>query len=259
MATKLIVFGPQTGHRWWRRRNDNVDFFGSRASWIQVPAKLREYVQFGSTIFDAEGSKKPDREFRVFGHGSQEESVARIRPYEEHRRVLLNHSTNWLVRFPKPFSSPQVVVRPWIMDINVEGGRYGENTGYHGLTLEAYDIKHETFRIRVKIPASGRLWFVRIAYVAYDASSSNMGFWAEQCHWVYGKDHPTLLGFPTAKFRRQPAIASMISSFATATEKNARVNVRYAACRDGIIVHGHSWSDTILANLSYLTLAIANE
>ncbi|KAI9799596.1 MAG: hypothetical protein M1833_003911 [Piccolia ochrophora] len=262
VGTKLNVGDPHRANRVWEGRNDKVLFYDSRLSWIEIPTKLRERVQFSWTTLDVEGSNGKGRVFTP-GMGEQEAP-----PFSPGMRQY-ECSTAWLVRFPQSFASNDVVVRPWIMDFDVSYKQGVFPTLRNWLALEVEEITHDKFRMRIRAPDDRWVSHVRIAYAAYQAGLSIDGFHNEQYHLdVPGRDQfdpqnhdfkPCYFPFPRGKFGRRPAVTAMMSMYRFATWRNYRADMHFATSRDGVVIQGRSWGDTILLGLKFEILAIANE
>ena len=262
IGTRLNAGDPHRANRIWeprcrdKHRLFEVEFYDSRLSWIQIPDKLLDRVQFSWTTFDSEGLNKDGRYWpRVFAPGMEEQT-----PTKSDRNMV----RQWIVKFPRPFATDNVDVRPWILDMNIKG----ESVATNGINLEVDEISKEKFRITVKVAFQADLWYLRIGYVAYEKNISIGGFHIDTYRvvvpYVYKQAprhryKPSYFPFPPGTFHRRPAVAAMMSLFSMKTQWNYRADVRFAVTRDGVVVQGASWSDTIIMELKFQILAISND
>ncbi|KAK3934440.1 hypothetical protein QBC46DRAFT_427489 [Diplogelasinospora grovesii] len=254
LSTRLNVGDPHRANRVWEKRNDEANFYNSKLSWIEIPSKLRERVQFSWTTLDFEGN-----DYRVFNPGMPEGRGKPIYSTSEGKRC-----TWWHVKFPKSYATDKVAVRPWIMDV------FSQTAGSHiGVRLEVDEVSREGFRMIVLLPTYGWLQYIRIGYVAYEEGANIEGFHEGQDHLdvpTRNQNQPqnhsfraTYYAFPAGKFRRRPAAAAMLKMYWLNSHWNYRADTRLAVSRDGFVIQGCSWADTILCDLKGQVIAIANE
>lgn len=252
-ATKLRVGDSHNANRVWEKRNDQVDFYDAKSSWIEVPSKLRDRIQFGTTTADDEGGQNPMRIKQVVTPGMDDLKDV---PYSQLDNG--HYGSTWEVKFPKAFTSENVTVKAWFMDFNVKCGKT-----FIGHKVTVSDVSKEKFRVLAEV--AGALDYSRIAYMAYENDHAD-GIHTETYHLdvpylqqVMNQNHnwkPVYIDFPQGKFRRRPAVANMMSMFWINGHWNYRVDYSYAASRDGIIIQGRSWGDTILCDLRYEIIAL---
>jgi hypothetical protein len=254
LTTRLNVGDPHKATRVWEKRNGEAVFYDARLSWIEIPSKLRERAQFSSTTLDFEG-----KDYRVFNPGVPE---GRAQPIYETAKG--HRCTYWDAKFLKPYATNKVTVRPWIMDVFSS-----TSSGAIGVSLEVDSVSCEGFRMIVILPRWGWLQYIRVGYVAFEEGATIDGFHEEQYHLDVPRiqqsqkqNHdfkPAYYPFPAGKFRRRPAAAAMMNMYWINAHWNFRADTRLAVSRDGFIIQGVSWSDTIICDLKWQVLAIANE
>lgn len=126
------------------------------------------------------------------------------------------------------------------------------------------------FKLQVTWPREVRaLDKLKIGYlVQMDGTDLNTkGLWCDRLDRKLG--HPNRLNndnydakfwsFDQGRFKRTPAVATMLSTFITDLNKNPRVGVDYAASRDGIVVRGYAWADTEMHEGQWEIFAIRSE
>lgn len=204
-----------------------------------------------TTTFDMEGLKDGQYWPRVFNPGMHEQRPPNFFPTGSSGGY---QSTRWQVKFPRAFASDKINVRHWFMDFNVQDRWQGAFTG---LFFEPDEITREGFRMSSAAPAKSILWYGRVAYVAWEVDSDIKGFHMEQYDLnvtdrekVQGQNHnfkPCFFPFPQGKFSRRPAVAKMMLMFWSNAAFRMRIDLRHAVSRDGVVMQGLTWDDTIIS------------
>jgi hypothetical protein len=259
VATRLNVGDPHKANRVWEARggSDRVEFFSTKSSWIEVPSRLRDHVLFSWTLLDDENNKGGRYIKRVASPGMEDQNncIGFSRLSNDH------FGSFWRVKFPRAFASDDVVVVAWFMDFDV---KFGYSFIGHKVTVD--EVSREGFRVLAEV--AGGLDYSRIGYVAYERGKAD-GIHTATYHLdvprrelVMNQNHnwsPCFIPFPKDKFRRRPAVANMISFWWCNAVWNYRADYRHAVTRDGILIQGYSWANTILCDLRYEIIALSND
>lgn len=264
-------------HRWqltsdgcWMPGGDCL-LYDVFSSYISVPeGRIRQSTHFGWTLLDTAPA-------RARTPGQPEQSTTRTTSDEF-------QFYQWRVKFPRAFSSEEIVVRPWIMDLDMspppnpgtpklEGDnlidmKFTWNTSKQGITFLIKEISATGYTIQTCCLQTASLRNVKIGFMASERNVPGL-FSSLHTREILSAEQrlppplhkytPELVPFPKGVFIRQPAIAPMLRGFFVDSRWNSRLNFEYGVSRDGVVVNGSSWSDTTLYKAEWEIIAIGTE
>ncbi|KAL2065808.1 hypothetical protein VTL71DRAFT_3478 [Oculimacula yallundae] len=255
LAIRVNVGDSHRADRVFDARNSETRMFDNTLAWLQIPSKLREKAQFSSTVLDYEGT-----EYRVFSDGQPEGRAQPIVNLTSGKR-----GTWWTVKFPKPYTTDNIKICPWFTDtfLQTQGNSIG-------IELVVEEVTREGFRMVILIPGGGWIQYARVNYVAFEENPGVPGFNVAECHLDVPQNNqgqpqnfslfaPQFVPFPPGKFNKRPAIAAFMKMFWVNSHFNYRGETRLAVTRDGFVIQGVSWADTIVRDFKWQILAIADE